>query len=298
MKINLVLIVTLFSILLSCQQEEINFRDLRIANSSLNYEIVVNGFISTENTACKVTLSKPVSIDENIEFKPINEAIVTLKKGDNKTYLFQYDTLGVYISIDSIQGECGIAYELEIFYNNKIYNTEEVMPEEPDNNFDIPFYRATQYDDNENELPLNDDFIELTILQHNFGYETPTIWQWVYGNKDSIPYWDLFDLSRLFFRAYTHRGSLPQGIFPSGIKTSGTSGFSTDSLEIIKMAISEKYYEYLISVFNETAWKNGVFSTIAGNVKTNVSEGGMGYFYAINVKRKRFTYKELGVMNK
>jgi hypothetical protein len=76
-------------------------------------------------------------------------------------------------------------------------------------------------------------------------------------------------------------------------KGSMFGGAPTDSVELINLSISDQYHEHLITLFNVTEWSSGIFSTIPGNVKTNVSEGGTGYFYAVNAKRFRITFKDL-----
>jgi hypothetical protein len=285
--INILLVYTLFS----CQKEKIELSDLDFTNAELNYEIAVNGFISTEKTICKVFLSKPVSIMDSIKYTPINNATVTLNDESN-TYLFELkDNNGMYASVDSIQGVAGKTYTLEVSYNGKLFSGFDIIPLSVSDEIYLPF---THPIDDEGNANLNDDdWIELSISEHNFGYNEAMMWQNIESTDSLNNIWfiDIYDLYGM--RIYTHKGSLPQGVFPAGFSSTGVSGMPSDSLEIIKMAISDEYYDYLLSVFNETDWKTGIFSTISGNVKTNLSQGGTGFFYALNVKRIRLTYKDL-----
>jgi hypothetical protein len=281
------IIAALVFLLLACEKEKISIGELNLSNAELTYEIAIDGFISTEMTRCQVTLSEPVSISDSVHYIPVTDAEVTLTDGSN-AYLFELiDSSGIYASYDSIAGTIGNTYTLEVSYNGKSYTASDIMPV-ADEVFNFPV--------NEIESFPDEDRIEFSVLEHNFGYEKPLVWSFVQGyfgenNEFQLPFYDVYDLYSM--RIYSHVGSIPQGLFPNGFNVTGASGISSESLEIIKMAISDQYYEYLLSLFNETDWKAGIFSTIAGNVKTNISKGGIGYFYATNVKRKRITYNDL-----
>ncbi|HPE18764.1 MAG TPA: DUF4249 family protein [Tenuifilaceae bacterium] len=272
---------------LSCQKELIDINDLPFTDSDLNLEIVVSGFVSNEKSKCKITLSRPILISGDIDFVPLNEAIVFLNDGID-TFAFELvNDKGDYFSLDSIEGIVGHEYTLMVTYNSKLYTASDVLPEVSNENA-FPIHNVQYFP--------NEDFVQIMISEHNFGYQVPNIWNCIEGTYDSLntfhlPHKDLKDLYNM--RIYSHIGSLPQGVFPAGTWSTFASGLANDSLEIVKMSISNSYYEYLLSVFNETHWKAGMFSTIAGNVKTNVSEGGTGYFYAINAERERYAYGHL-----
>lgn len=276
-------------ILISSCSKEIPLSELDFAGGALNYDIAVEGFVSNEKERCRIKLSKPVSISENIEYIPIDDAIIILKHRNN-IYTFQLDSNGVYFTIDSIVGLAGETYNLEIDWNDKSYTAEEIMPNAPNDEYYIPFSYEPSYDDSPNPhpRPYNPSFVMLGIQHHNFGYEKTNAWGFEEPrhNSDTFPNWDLY--ISMDFGIYTHKGSIPQGIFPPSTGVTGVSGAATDSIEIIKAEISERYNQYLLDKFNETDWQGGMFSTIPGNVSTNLSEGAIGYFYALNVKRKRF----------
>lgn len=280
-------IVALVFLLLSCEKEKISISELNLSNAGLTYEIAVDGFISTEKNPCQLTLSQPVSISDSVHYIPVTNAIVTLTDGSNVYYFELIDSSGIYASFDSIAGSVGYTYTLEIRYNGKSYTASDAMPA-ADDGFNFPVNEIFSYPE-ENRT-------EFFVLEHNFGYDKPLVWNFVEGYYDEngvfqLPFHNIYDLYNM--RIYSHVGSIPQGLFPTGFDMTGGSGISSDSLELIKMSISDLYYQYLLSVFDETDWKAGIFSTIAGNVATNISQGGIGYFYAANVKRKRVPYNSL-----
>lgn len=277
--------MTFLLILFSSCSEKIPLSEVNFVNNELNFELSVNGFISNEKRQCKITLRKPVPISEQIEIVPINDANVFLMHL-NEIYSFKLDSNGVYSSFDSIVGVPGQSYKLEINYNGKTYTAEEKIPNEPNDEFNIPITRVI-----DSYYQVNDNYIAYSIPIHNFGYTKTNGWVinqvTLYNNTNPDSYFNFHN-----FSFYTHKGNLPQGIFPIIKGYVGSECFPTDSIEIIKGEISDQYNKYLLDKFNETAWQGGLFSTYPGNVSTNLSEGAIGYFYAINLKRKRFIIKD------
>ncbi|MFP4557795.1 MAG: DUF4249 family protein [Bacteroidales bacterium] len=291
----IVAIITLFS----CDKTLVDINTINFSNAELDYEIAISGFISTEKTRHKVTLTKPAAIGDQISYNPISNADVSLTDGVNSYPLEWIDEKRAYYSVDSIRATPGVEYSIEVVYDGKTYTASDRVPVNSINDTINPFKRTVTYDDNGNIRPPDDDWIELSVTQHNFGFDKQQIMLMndIIGEdhiSDSMKniYSDIVRLNQ-YFRVYIHKGSLPQGIFPAGFSRSGSSGEPADSIELVYMEISDAYYEYLITVFNETDWRSGIFSTIAGNTKSNVSEGGTGYFYAVNTKRIRVTFQDL-----
>ncbi len=52
-----------------------------------------------------------------------------------------------------------------------------------------------------------------------------------------------------------------------------------------KESVSKEYEEFLRGVLSETDWRGGVFDVLPGNARTNLSQGGIGYFTAAEVIR-------------
>jgi hypothetical protein len=275
-------------VLVSCS-DEINLAEINFGNDKLTYEIAIDGFISNEYARCRVIVSNPVSVTEEIKRVPVVDAGIVLKHG-NDIFLFEHDTNGIYYSIDSIAAIAGEKYILEVVYNGKTYTAEEIVPDEPNDEFYIPFSYSPKYDDSQNPrpLPYDSSSVSLGIPVHNFGYERTNIWGYEMPHffSDTFPKLTIYHF--LILPVYTHKGNIPQGIFPATFGSLGAYGAASDSIEILKAEISEGYNKLLLDMFNETDWQGGMFSTVPGNVSTNLSEGALGYFYALNVKRKRF----------
>jgi hypothetical protein len=290
--------IVIFSLLalLSCERELVNPDDVNFLNEELPYKITISGFISTEKTIYRVYLSKPFGILDGSQREPINDAIVSVSDGQNVFLYERINSDGEYRSIDSIQAVPGVEYTVKVVYEGKTYTASDVTPVESCDEIFYVFERSIGYDNNGNPVPPNDSSIGLRYSFQNFGYSRNLI---VIANDlrddfglDSLS--DIAFLNQMFPTIiYIHKSSYPQGVFPSRFKSSMFGGAITDSVELINLSISDQYHEHLITLFNVTEWSSGIFSTIPGNVKTNVSEGGTGYFYAVNAKRIRVTLKDL-----
>lgn len=264
----------------SCDRELVDINDLNIPIST-KYSIVIEGFISTEKTIYEVKLTKPLS-DYETPYMPIENAQVKLIQGNNQYCYIATSKPGIYETKDSLAGIIGEIYTLEVKYNNTIYTATDSLVG-CDAIIDYPGHKTF----------YKPDFYVINSQQHNFGYEQPSIWNFTeYSNQNlEMLSEDIKDLHNI--NLYNYIGSIPQGIFPNGTLGTSASGPANDSLEIIKMSVSNAYYGYLLSQFNITDWGTGIFSTIPGNTKTNVNNGGTGYFYCTDVKRYRMTYKDL-----
>ena len=296
-RIILILATVLFGF--SCEERKFDISELGLTPENFPYGVAINGFVSNEYTRCQVTVSKPVAITDSIGFIPIENAIVSLTDGTN-TYPFEYMEVdeglgnrygGKYISVDSIKAEAGNVYTLNVLYNSRNYTASDTLPETNDESFDMPFLRDRSY----GKEVKTENWVQLSYLYHNFGYSTPCAYFHRYSYDEE---WDSEpeDIYRLHLPAYCHVGSVPQGLFPNWTLGSGISGNDNDSVELVKTVFSEVYYNYFLTVQNETRWSASTFSTAPGNVKTNISEGGIGFFYAINTTRK--SYKLLDLWNK
>lgn len=78
-----ILFITILLSLVSCVREEVKISDLDIDGSALQYKIAVEGFISTENTNCRVMLYQPSSINNLNNKITMPNAIVVLREGEN-----------------------------------------------------------------------------------------------------------------------------------------------------------------------------------------------------------------------
>lgn len=283
----------------ACAEEEI---DLKLENAEMPYQIVVHGGVYSIYGKQFIKLTKPVkfSVERTL---PAKGAQIEVTDGQNTYQYYETDEPGEYKSNDKFAGEVGKVYTLKIEYEGKTYfasdsmvATEEITLDE----FPVDEMKYTQFDHYIFDPNINDytDSVETMkrvdfhMSDHYFGSSKATIWMaWGSGHsKNLMPQPKWLVIGNKYF---SHKGTPPQGVYPM---MSGLSGFGCeigDSLELIKMTMSESYYSYQISRFNLTDWSGGMFSTVLGNVKTNLSKGATGYFCACDVKIRYYSFDEL-----
>jgi hypothetical protein len=298
MKKDFFIVLLLFFISISCEKIPVNFEDINFSNKELEFDICIDGFISTEKTRYVITVSKPVRISKDIIYTPINDARVYISVDDQILEFEIMNEKGKYITKDSICAIPGKIYTLIVEHDEKQYTASDSCPNYTIDYLAPVFFESFRYDDNFNILPNDDGVVRVDPSKHNFGFEKSYIMivdqykhRYFY---DSIT-WDLVHIKNINHNEiYMHTKLLPQGVFAQiGGGFHHMEGESEDSLLIINLSISQRYHDYLISRFSLTDWQTGIFSTIPGNTKTNFSQGATGFFYVVNSKRMFIQYKEL-----
>ncbi len=273
---NSCFILFVLLLLAGCDERLIDYADLDISPEQ-NFEIVIEGFITTEKTRYQVKLSKPVVQQaDTSQFVPITSATVQLMEGAN-TYLYELidQEKGIYQTIDSLSGTVGKTYTLVVDYENHTYTaTDSIVL--CDSVIDYPI----------DEICQPGRSYQIDSKLHNFGYQSPS-WWWYSQNPDR----DIKDFSEDVSEQtlYNHQGSRPQGLFPFIEFGYGYSVKPEDTVELIRQVPSPAYYAYSVSLFNVTDWSTGNFSVVPGNTLSNVSAGGTGFFYTTDVVRFRIT---------
>jgi hypothetical protein len=283
-----ILILLLF---FNCSQFEIvDISELHLKKSNSEIEIIIDGYISTIKKIHYVKLSKPQNFYILDSVKPVSGAIVYITEGENIYNYKETAKYGLYASEDSIKGTIGKNYTVFVYYNNKTYSASDSLIEvEP---FDFTKITLPELDNNS-----TNESMYFIIKRHEFGFDKPSMWYW-----ESIPNtFQYLDIELFYGQSsnpfnYYHYGAEPQGIFSDEIFSHSIGSKPTDTITVAKFSISEKYYNYCLSVFNETDWKTGYFSTIPGNTLTNVSNGGTGYFFATDIYINRIILSELKKM--
>ena len=71
------------------------------------------------------------------------------------------------------------------------------------------------------------------------------------------------------------------------------TNYYTDSLLVTKMSCSPAYEYYLYCLFQNDYGNDFDFGDISSNVPTNISNGGVGFFAACDVRRQIFSKRNL-----
>lgn len=292
---KLIFFLSLFGII-SCEDKYYEDISKIIDADNINAEIVLSGGITSEMKYQEITLTKPILLNEN-NIDSISGAIVNIKIGNN-IYEFieeinhpdvsiQNKRKGTYISKNCFQGIPGAVHVLTINYAGKTYTASEIMETVTPfdfNSIDLPSITGGGGYDSSGSLisPLLNQKI------FNFGATEPCIYNWfaidtIYGydkSESSLYYFDIVDQQGLLSEMYSDRISyLSIGV--------------SYKITIKKHSMSQEYKNYLIAVLKSTYWDNNLFSTIPANVPTNLSKGGLGYFYASDIYTQTISAKEI-----
>lgn len=265
-------------------------------NKEIKAEIVLTGGITSEMKYHEITLTKPMTLNEH-SIDSISGAVVNLKIGNNN-YEFieeinhpsinsQQKRKGTYVSENLIKGIPGAVHTLTINSSGKTYTASDIM-EEVDpfdfNSIDLPSkVGGGQYD----SLGV---LISPIVSQKlfSFGAIESSIYHWF--ALDTINGHDISESSLYYFNVVDQQGLLSEMYIELfnrwGLKMSS-------NITVTKSSISQRYENYLISVLKETYWNNNLFSTMSANVPTNLSTGGLGYFYASDTYIQTISARDL-----
>ena len=279
----------------ACTEEEVT---LDLKNSGNPYQIAVEGGVFSFCGHQFLRLTQP--FEQNEKAKPASGAKVEVSDGQNTYQYRETEEKGEYESVEEFACEVGKVYTLKIEYNGNTYFASDSMVAATEIELEqIPAGEQTSYTKTENwtedGATVYNNHFQIDISKHKFGCAETA--RWTFKDIDSSYYVKTPKDLVLLDPAFSHQSSIPQGVFP--MATAGTFvAYNEDyedaaPIQCVKMSMSDRYYNYLVSEFNLTDWSGGMFSTIPGNTKTNLSKGGTGYFYASDVKIRYLDIEEL-----
>lgn len=214
--------------------------------------LVVEALFTSERKRQEVRLSETFS---NLNDTPpqVTNALVALNDGDT-TILLQHDEQnpGLYLT-DTMQSLFGKVYTLYIQYDDKEYYAQATSafgtPLEP---FDMKEADSSLF-----EFVYNESS-EPSMMEVTAKWDDP----------------DGLGLRKAFF--YTLNALDINTIFAPEKQALQFPEGATVYRK--KYSLTPDHQEFLRSALSEVDWRGGIFDVSAGNVKTNLSEGAVGYF--------------------
>jgi len=261
--------ILLAMVVMACNKNE-------TASTTLNYDLIVEGGITSLNERQYIRLTKPAGLMEP-PVQPVNGAGVSVIVGTNKIAFTEIGNTGVYTGIVTDNKNYDEPYWLYINYQGKEYKATDGLTE---------------------VIPIDASYIPLTIQQgndctitiprHIFGVSTAQ--QWLIMSQGNS--WDLSQFNAGYKYSYSHVFGTPNALNPLTQQKNVLHAGLNDSLVIYKCSLSPVYSYYLYNVFQETDWK-GLLSSTPANVHGNISGNANGFFYAIDVDKKTKAVKDL-----
>ncbi len=216
-----------------------------------------------------------------------------------------YDAI-YYESIDSFAGIPNQEHKLVVEVEGKTYTATDVMPQVSEISFNekSPLF-CMVYDRRDYEW--DKDYDTATIFpaylfgqqeSYIMGFRTITTDDKEKEAKGNYNYQYYFDDHCFSFRqlaAPQLMGELSDAgvAIDKGSYENSWYTYYTDSLLVTKMSCSPAYEYYLYCLFQNDYGNFFDFGDISSNVPTNISNGGVGFFAACDVRRQIFSRKKL-----
>ena len=270
---HIIFLLLLFVSLISCE-EKMNWE---FKDEALN-TIVVDGILTNIRRAHLIRITKPV-VELNEKPEPVSGAIVLLSNGS------KIDTLreslikpGFYFTDTIFRAVLNKIYRLRIQYQGKQYESfARMVPV-------TPFRKLSYAYDSDKDMFYIDSVTQNFSSKESAMYEIIIDWSHLpqYShlplvNRVAVVYYytlTSIDISEVFApekeRIY----------FPKGTRI-----FER------KYSLSPKHAEFIRSLLSETDWRGGYFDITQANVRTNISNGGLGFFGVCTVIRDTITVK-------
>jgi hypothetical protein len=240
--------------------------------------LVVDGGITNEPAHHMIRLTTTSGFFSNQEPEGIRGAVVHLLYDNKSVQLTEYSGFRGFYAIPVIYAaEPGKTYTLDIRLPVSIggsarYSAQTTMPEtdfrldsiqmEYNDRFDFWLVKVYAQD------PTTKDF-----------YKFETFLNSISGNDTTMRVTATPDR---FFNGRNTNG-FAVAFFDGEILSPG------DTLTLVMSAITEDYYQFYSELRSESGYKNPLFSGPPANIRSNLKEGGLGYFSARKIERAKVT---------
>jgi hypothetical protein len=244
--------------------------------------LVISGLLSSIEETQEVQLSLMKQSLED-EFEYAKDAIVTVS-GTNNTWEFVSDNEnpGLYRSLEPFAAQEGITYTLRVVYKNEIYTAKSLTRKAVD--FDplvYSFGSATQYG----------NYYYIAYVAPTYWAIQPCIYK-VELDWSHLPlyYYATYDESHATLYYYTLTSLDVSEIFPP---TNHFHAFPEGTkVKQTRYMINAEHENYIRALLMETTWNGGYFGTAHGNLPTNISNNGIGFWGSAGAIRKEFVIEK------
>jgi hypothetical protein len=227
--------------------------------------IVIEGVITNERMAHEVKISRPMA-DINGQPVPVSGAFVAIfesdQAGNNKAYRLHEVRPGRYLTDSTVRAFFGRLYRLYILYQGREYygdsymvQVEQLVELSYDKIADTEFW----YEMNLKETK-RPSMVEINLnWGHLIGFRNLPKEE----TQARIVYYTVKfrDVNKIFKPA---KERVP---FPVGTRVYRR-----------QYSMNPEQEEFVRTLMAETEWRGGLFDVQPGNVRTNLSEGAVGYF--------------------
>lgn len=233
--------------------------------------LVVEAYLSTDTTAHEVVLSKSTSYFDPSTIEYVSNADVYIENSDKSVKILLTESssqIGHYYTPDNSYGVVNETYTLHI-------NDVDI-----DDNGDFEEYTAMS----QIKEVIYLDSIS-AVYRTVMGEQGFTL----YGSAQEPATVGDYYMWRYYVNNVLSTDTLRESIFQDDAIFNGNyladfemafiqDAVSGDTLRVESQSITKEYYEFVISFMLETEWSAGAFGGPPANIKTNISNGAIGYF--------------------
>ncbi|MEN8119059.1 MAG: DUF4249 family protein [Bacteroidota bacterium] len=257
-------VILLFLVFTSCEKE------VAWTFEPTTSQIAVDGLLTNVKKSHLIRITKSVA-ELNEEPEPVSKAFVTINNGDTVQILTEFpENSGIYKTDSNYWPVINKIYSLQILYNGERYTaTARMVPV-------TPFNKLSYVYNPNNNMYYIDSVAKSFSSKESAMYEIIIDWSHLpdYANlpftekRATLYYYTLrtIDISQVF------APDKETAYFPLGARI----------LEK-KYSLAPQHAEFIRSMLSETEWRGGFFDVTQANVRTNISNGGLGFFGASTV---------------
>ena len=264
---KLISTIFIFLIFISCEKE------VPWTFEPNGNHIVVDGILTNMKKSHIIKIFKSVTkLNEMPE--PVSGAFVTIYNGDTVHILTELpEKSGIYRTNINYRAVLNKTYRLQILYEGERYAaTARMVPV-------IPFNKLSyKYNSNNNNMYYIDSVANSFSSRESAMYEIFIDWSHLpaYAN---VP----FSEKRAVVYYYTLRNIDVSQVFAPEKETV----YFPAGARILerKFSLAPQHAEYIRSMLSETEWRGGFFDVTQANVRTNITNGGLGFFGICTVLR-------------
>lgn len=223
-------------------------------------QIVIEAAVSNtiRNQIVRISMTSPYY--DSLPVRPVQDAIVNIYDSTGSYDLVEVQP-GIYITNFSFGGKSGLEYHLKVELGGEIYEASSIMPR-------VPTIDSIKFTQDENDTQL----FRIGL----FAQENPLPGDYYFWGvfKDMI-----YQTTNLSLLSYTS-DELINGSYINGNNVQSVNARLGNRITLQMANIPKDYFNYCISVLQETVYNDGLFEAAPANIEGNISNGALGFFFA------------------
>lgn len=222
-------------------------------------QIVIEAAVSntTSNQIVRISMTSPYY--DSLPVRPVRNAKVNIYD-DTRSYDLIEVQPGTYITNFSFGGKPGLEYRLKVEFEGEIYEASSTMPR-------VPAIDSIKFTPDEDDPQL----FHIGL----FAQENPLPGDFYFWGvfKDLI-----YQTTNLSLLSYTS-DELINGSYINGNSVQSVKAGPGNRITLQMASIPKDYFNYCISVLQETVYNDGLFEAAPANIEGNISNGALGFFF-------------------